>query len=127
MRSIQHLARPKLITTFGLVISRIESLFQNEENGFFIDRRLRADSLIIRAQATIRTDGFFVRAGFANTCALRAPTSFFVRIHIIRTKNEVLQGNRMLRPLTAPKVNFEMCPKEPDWVEDQAITDFGVA
>jgi hypothetical protein len=58
---------------------------------------LRADGFIIRAQAMIRTDGFFVRAGFANTCALRAPTSFFVRIHTIRMKNEVLQGNRILR------------------------------
>jgi hypothetical protein len=53
------------------------SLFQNEENGFLKDRRLHADGFIIRAQAMIRTDGFFVRAGFANTCALRAPTSFF--------------------------------------------------
>jgi hypothetical protein len=34
---------------------------------------LRADGLIIRAQATIRTDGFIVRAGFENTCALLAP------------------------------------------------------
>jgi hypothetical protein len=57
---------------------------------------LRADGFIIRAQATIRTDGFFVRAGFANTSALRAPTSILVRIHTIRTKNEILQGNRML-------------------------------
>jgi hypothetical protein len=53
-----------------------QSLFQNEENWFFKDRRLRADGFIIRAQATIRTDGFFVRAGFANTCALCAPTPF---------------------------------------------------
>jgi hypothetical protein len=30
---------------------------------------LRADGFIIRAQATIRTDGFFVRASFAGTCA----------------------------------------------------------
>jgi hypothetical protein len=37
----------------------------NEETGFPKDRRLRADGFIIRAQATIRTDGFFVRAGFA--------------------------------------------------------------
>jgi hypothetical protein len=37
------------------------------KNGFLKDRRLRADGLIIRAQATIRTDGFSVRAGFANT------------------------------------------------------------
>jgi hypothetical protein len=54
---------------------------------------LRADGFIIRTQATIRTDGFTVRAGFANTSALRAPSSFFVRIHTIRTKNEVLQVN----------------------------------
>jgi hypothetical protein len=54
---------------------------QNEEHVFPKDRRLRADGLIFRAQATIRTDGFFVRAGLANicalpdnTCALRAPT-----------------------------------------------------
>jgi hypothetical protein len=51
---------------------------------------LRADGFIIRAQATIRTDGFFVRAGLGNTCALRAPTSFSVRIDGIRTENEVL-------------------------------------
>jgi hypothetical protein len=78
---------------------------QNTENGLPKDRRLRADGFIIRAQAAIRTDGFFVRAGFANICALRAPTSFFARIHTIRTKNGVLQVNRMFRPLTAPKVN----------------------
>jgi hypothetical protein len=35
---------------------------------------LRADGFIFRAQATIRADGFSVRAGFAKTCALRAPT-----------------------------------------------------
>jgi hypothetical protein len=67
---------------------------QNEETEFLKGRRLRADGFIIRAQATIRTDGFFVRAGLAiscaNTCAQRAPTPSFVRIHTIRTKNEVL-------------------------------------
>jgi hypothetical protein len=31
---------------------------------------LRADGFIIRAQAAIRMDGFFVRAGFAKSCAL---------------------------------------------------------
>jgi len=51
---------------------------------------LRADGFIIRAQATIGTDGFSVRAGFANTCALRAPTAFLARIHAIRARNEVL-------------------------------------
>jgi hypothetical protein len=71
---------------------------------------LRADGFIIRAQVTIHTDGFSVRAGFANTCALRAPTSFFIRIQTIRTKNGVLQINSMFRPLTAPKVNFEIRP-----------------
>jgi hypothetical protein len=40
--------------------------------GLPIDRRLCTDGFIIRAQATIRTDGFFVRAGFAKACALRA-------------------------------------------------------
>jgi len=50
---------------------------------------LRADGFIIRTQATIRTDGFFVRAGFSKSCALRAPTVFLVRIHTIRTKNTV--------------------------------------
>ena len=34
------------------------------------------DGFIIRALETIRTDGFIVRAGFGNTCALRAPTDF---------------------------------------------------
>jgi len=37
---------------------------------------LRADGFIIRAQATIGTDGFTVRAGFGNTCALRARLAF---------------------------------------------------
>jgi hypothetical protein len=67
---------------------------QNEENVFLKDHRLRADGFIIRAQAMIRTDGFFVRADIANTCALRAPTPFFVRIHTIRTKNGVLQNSK---------------------------------
>jgi hypothetical protein len=54
---------------------------------------LRADGFIIRAQATIRTDGFTVRAGFRKTCTLRAPTSIVVRIHTIRTTIEVPNGS----------------------------------
>jgi hypothetical protein len=37
---------------------------------------LRADGFIIRAQAAIRTDGFTSVQGFAEACALRAPTTF---------------------------------------------------
>jgi len=55
---------------------------------------LRADGLIIRAQATIGTDEFPVRAGFGNTCALRAPTSFSAMINGIRAENEVLVNNK---------------------------------
>jgi len=33
-------------------------------SGFIQDRRLHADSFIIRMQSTIRTDGFIVRARF---------------------------------------------------------------
>ena len=77
---------------------------------------MRADGFIIRAQATIRTDGFIVRAGFRETCALRAPTSFLVRVYVragfaktcalraptsfsaringIRAENEVLVNNK---------------------------------
>src|SRR5450830_1612796 len=83
------------------------------KNGFFKDRRLRADGLIIRAQATIRTDGFSVRAGLANTCALRAPTSLSVRIHAIRTESEVLEINRIAHALTAPKAKVETRSKRP--------------
>jgi len=51
---------------------------------------LRSDGFIIRAQATIRTDGVIVRAGFGKKAyALRASTSFSVRIYDIRTENEV--------------------------------------
>ncbi|MEK7360530.1 MAG: hypothetical protein AAB133_00440, partial [Pseudomonadota bacterium] len=32
----------------------------------------------------------FVRAGFAHTCALRAPTLSLVRMYTIRTKDKVL-------------------------------------
>jgi hypothetical protein len=103
---------------------------------------LRADGFIIRAQAAIRTDGFFVRAGFAvhacvaKTCALRAPTPSFARIHTIRAKDGVLEVQNeenvflndrrlradgfifragfantcALRASTAPEVNFEMRP-----------------
>jgi len=60
------------------------------QNGFIKDRCFRTDGFIIRAKATIRTDGFIVRAGFGNPCALRAPTSFLVRIKSIRTRKEVL-------------------------------------
>jgi hypothetical protein len=84
-------------------IGRSKNLFQDEEDGFFRDRRLRADGLIIGAQATICTDGFSVRAGLANTCALRAPTPFSVRIHAIRTENEVFEINGISHVLTAPK------------------------
>jgi len=38
----------------------------------------------------IRTDGFSVRAGFLKTCALRAPTSIWLRIDPIRNQIEVL-------------------------------------
>ena len=69
-------------------------LFQNEENRFFKDRRLRADGSIIRAQAMIGTDGSTVRAGLCKTCALRAPTSFSGRINGIRAENEVLINNK---------------------------------
>jgi len=34
---------------------------------------------------------FFVRAGFAKTCALRAPTVFSARINTIRAENTVMQ------------------------------------
>jgi hypothetical protein len=68
---------------------------------------LRADGLIIRAQAAIRTDGFTVRAGFAKTCALRAPTSFSARIYTIRTENEVFRIDRIAHAFKAPKANFE--------------------
>jgi hypothetical protein len=37
----------------------------------------------------------FVRAGFRNTCALRAPTVFFVRIKNIRTKNTVMDKSKI--------------------------------
>jgi len=83
-------------------------MFQNEEIRFIKDRRLRTDGFIIRAQATIRTGGFSVRAGLANTCALRAPTPLVVRIHTIRTTSGVLQGNRISHALAVPQVNFEM-------------------
>jgi hypothetical protein len=38
---------------------------QNQETEFLKDRRLRADGLIIRAQAAIRTDGFLSVQSFA--------------------------------------------------------------
>jgi hypothetical protein len=41
-----------------------KSLFQNDENRFPKDRRLREDGSIILAQSMIRTDGFIVRARF---------------------------------------------------------------
>jgi len=41
---------------------------------------LRADVLFIRAQSTIRADGFSSAQGFAKTCALRAPTVFSARM-----------------------------------------------
>jgi hypothetical protein len=52
------------------------------ENGLHKDRRLRADGFIIRAQATIRTDGFLSVQGFGNCCAAQATIrtdGFFVR------------------------------------------------
>jgi hypothetical protein len=48
----------------------------------------------------LRTDGFIVRAGFRKTCALRAPTSFLIRIHTIRINSEV----PMKRTLTVGSV-----------------------
>jgi hypothetical protein len=39
------------------------------QNGLPPDRRLRTDGLIIRAQATIPTDGFIVRDALAGTRA----------------------------------------------------------
>jgi hypothetical protein len=58
---------------------------------------LRADGFIIRAQATIRMGGFFVRAGFAKTCALRAPTLFSARM-----KSTSVQKTRLwIKAITA--------------------------
>jgi len=52
---------------------------------------LRADVLFIRAQSTIRADGFTVRAGFGNTCALaRANRVFRADEKRIRTENTVM-------------------------------------
>ena len=72
------------------------------------DRRLRTDGFVIRAQATIGTEGFAVRAGFGRTCALRAPTSFRARIRAIHTRNELLQKNAVSRPSICPSVSVEM-------------------
>jgi len=44
----------------------------------------------IRAQATIRADGFMSAQVFANTCALRARTAFSARINGIRSENAVV-------------------------------------
>ncbi|MBK5105520.1 MAG: hypothetical protein JJE42_14840, partial [Burkholderiales bacterium] len=53
------------------------SPFQYERNGFLKDRRLRADGFIIRAQATIRTDGLFRPCRFSqNLRAARANRAF---------------------------------------------------
>jgi hypothetical protein len=41
---------------------------------------LRADGFIIRAQAVTLAEAFFVRAQFAKTYALRAPTAFSARM-----------------------------------------------
>ena len=38
-------------------------------SGFIEDRCFRADGFIIRAKTTIRTNGFFVRAGFGSAAA----------------------------------------------------------
>jgi len=43
---------------------------------------------------TICTDGFFVRAGFAKTCALRAPTVFSARMKTIRAENTVMDKSK---------------------------------
>jgi hypothetical protein len=55
---------------------KTNGVLNKDKNGLPNDRRLCADGFIIRAQATIRTDGLFVRAGFAETCAGRAATSY---------------------------------------------------
>jgi len=109
LRKIGKLAKPRIFRRFfqSLRHERLRIYFKTRRNGFFKDRRLRADGPIIRAQATIRTDGFSVRAGLANTCALRAPTSVSVRIHTIRTETEVLQIKTNVHALTAAKVDFE--------------------
>jgi hypothetical protein len=72
-----HCARqPRLLYGYKPSVQKTRFVkVQNHEHGLPKDRRLRADGLIIRAQAAIRTDRIFVRAAFANPCALRAPTS----------------------------------------------------
>jgi hypothetical protein len=72
---------------------------------------LCADGFIIRAQATIRTDGFFVRAGFAKACALRAPTpsNFYGYTPSVKIERG-FEVNRTLPLSIAVKVNFEMRP-----------------
>jgi hypothetical protein len=85
-------------TTEGVLQKRRKRVLQRSS--------FRADGFIIRAQAMIRTDGFFVRAGLAvhtrvaKSCALRAPTPFFVWIQTIHTKNGVLQNSEPRKRFT---------------------------
>jgi hypothetical protein len=58
---------------------------------------VRMGSSSVRKRRSARTDLPSVQV-FGNTCALRAPTSFPVRIHAIRTGNEVLQKNKAKQP-----------------------------
>jgi hypothetical protein len=56
---------------------------------------------------------FFVRAGFAKTCALRAPTLFSVRIKTIRTENKVIVKN---------KNSVWFCTSCTSFVQEQRLT-----
>jgi hypothetical protein len=64
--------------------------FRNEEGGFFKDRCLRADGFIIRAQATICTDGFSSVQVFER----RANRVFCTDEKRIRTENAVLVNTK---------------------------------
>ena len=53
-------------------------------SGFIEERCFRADGFIIRTKATIRTNGFFVGAGFL--AALPRANRVLIRINTIRIK-----------------------------------------
>jgi hypothetical protein len=94
-------------------------LSESISKGLPKDRRLRADGIIIRALATIRTDGFFVRAGFANMCALRQqiparcahqPRSIFPDTHHPEKLNGVLKVTTYFARQQRPRADLEIRP-----------------
>jgi hypothetical protein len=84
-RAARCARQPRLLYGYKPSVQKTRFVkIQNLQDGLPKDRRLRADGLIIRAQAAIRADGFRPRKFGEGLRAARANPVQILRIHTIR-------------------------------------------